>query len=196
MRKVILGLLVVFAFNTNAQKTETTFIQKIEGKTKQEIFSSINKWVALNYNSAMDVIQLSDVVGGSIVVKGINILIVPNTIGKAILSNNPYVLDNMEVKLNHVLDFSIKDGKYRLTFSFEKIDGGKVILSPLTEEVKKQRLASPAKFPFTSKRKELIYAKIMLNMVEDERLAIINFIEKTNNVVLEGVISNQLDEDW
>ena len=29
-------------------------------KTKSEIFSSINKWISLNYNSAQNVVQLND----------------------------------------------------------------------------------------------------------------------------------------
>ena len=86
--KLTLALLVL-TLGMNAQKTQTTFIQEVEGKTKQEIFSSLNKWVALNYNSAMNVIQLSDANGGSIIVKGINTLILPNRVYKAMFPNNP-----------------------------------------------------------------------------------------------------------
>ena len=196
--KLTLALLVL-TLGMNAQKTQTTFIQEVEGKTKQEIFSSLNKWVALNYNSAMNVIQLSDANGGSIIVKGINTLILPNRVYKAMLPNNPSISDNVEAKLNHVLDFSVKEGRYRLSFSFSYGNGsslGSHTLLPLTEDEKKQRLDNPTKLPFTSKKKELVYEKLSLDMLEDERLSIIEFIEQTNKSVFNEVSSSTVTEDW
>ena len=196
--KLTLALLVL-TLGMNAQKTQTTFIQEVEGKTKQEIFSSLNKWVALNYNSAMNVIQLSDANGGSIIVKGINTLILPNRVYKAMLPNNPSISDNVEAKLNHVLDFSVKEGRYRLSFSFSYGNGsslGSHALLPLTEDEKKQRLDNPTKLPFTSKKKELVYEKLSLDMLEDERLSIIEFIEQTNKSVFNEVSSSTVTEDW
>lgn len=77
-----------------------------EGKTKDEIFSSINKWISLNYNSAQDAVQFNDKESGNIIVKGIN---------KAIYKN--VTEEYITVKINHTLEINVKNNRYRLIYT-------------------------------------------------------------------------------
>ena len=66
MKKLLLIFgMIVFTFSMNAQVFE------VEGKSKDEIHSIINQWVAENYNSANNVIQMNDKEAGTIIVKGV-----------------------------------------------------------------------------------------------------------------------------
>ena len=67
---VLLSLLILSFENSNSQnplKFEQVF--NYDGKTKDEIFSKTMLWVAEKYNSANDVVQLSDKDAGNIIVK-------------------------------------------------------------------------------------------------------------------------------
>lgn len=75
----IFGIILVLMTSLNCYAQEYEMKEKtiigvfdIEGKSKTEIFGSINKWIALNYNSAQNVVQLKDKESGNIIVKGIN----------------------------------------------------------------------------------------------------------------------------
>ncbi len=119
MNKVLLGLLMLVSYYSNAQEyklEEKSVIGIFEanGKTKAEIFSAINKWISINYNSSKTVVQLSDAEGGNIIVKGIN---------EAKCKNNSKVLmpniksDEYSImKFNHIIEINIKDNKYRIIY--------------------------------------------------------------------------------
>lgn len=66
--------LVTFAqeLKLDSETGQYTFTQIVnaEGKTKDQLFSIVKEWVALNYKSANSVIQSSDREAGSLVVKG------------------------------------------------------------------------------------------------------------------------------
>ena len=117
--KKIAYLLFVISFYANAQEYKleekaVTGIFEANGKTKAELFSAINKWISINYNSAKTVIQLDDAEGGNIVVKGIN---------EAKCKNNSKVLmpniksDEYSImKFNHLIEINIKDNKFRIIY--------------------------------------------------------------------------------
>lgn len=44
-----------------------TGIFEAQGKSKSEIFSAINKWISINYNSSKNVIQMNDMDSGTII---------------------------------------------------------------------------------------------------------------------------------
>lgn len=71
---IILTLTSFFSYSQKYtfEKTAIVGVFDGEGKTKSDIFSSINKWISLNYNSAKSVVQLNDKEAGNIIVKGIN----------------------------------------------------------------------------------------------------------------------------
>lgn len=119
MKKIVIGFMMLVSYYSNAQEyklEEKSVIGIFEanGKTKAEIFSAINKWISINYNSSKTVVQLSDAEGGNIIVKGIN---------EAKCKNNSKVLmpniksDEYSImKFNHIIEINIKDNKYRIIY--------------------------------------------------------------------------------
>lgn len=78
MKKIIFLITLFLCQIITSQEFELgeksiTGIFDVKGKSKSEIFSSINRWISLNYNSSKDIIQLNDKESGTIIVKGINI---------------------------------------------------------------------------------------------------------------------------
>lgn len=113
------------SFKSYSQKFEyeekaITGIYEAEGKTKLEIFSSINKWIALNYNSAKNVVQLNDKESGTIIVKGINKALYKNVI-KEMYPKKKYIQEYNTVKFNHTIEINIKDNKYRIIYHLTDI---------------------------------------------------------------------------
>jgi Domain of unknown function (DUF4468) with TBP-like fold len=122
MKKTLILLILLFAFNLSYAQEFTIESKTIigvfiaEGKTKSQIFSSINKWISLNYNSAQDVVQLNDKEAGNIIVKGINEAVYKNVI-KKLYPKNKYILEYNTVKFNHTLEINIKDERYRVIYT-------------------------------------------------------------------------------
>ncbi len=108
----IFGFLLVLMPSVNCYAQEYEMKEKtisgifdIEGKSKSEIFASINKWIALNYNSAQNVVQLNDKESGNIIVKGIN----------------EAVYKNVMVEFNHTMEINVKDNKFRIIYTLTDI---------------------------------------------------------------------------
>ena len=123
----IFGFLLVLMTSLNCYAQEYTLEEKTiigvfdtEGKTKAEIFSSINKWIALNYNSAQNVVQLNDKESGNIIVKGINEAVYKNVM-KELYPKNKYMQEYSSVKFNHTVEINIKDNKYRIIYTLTDI---------------------------------------------------------------------------
>jgi hypothetical protein len=119
MKKIILGLLMLVGFYSNAQEyklEEKSVIGVFEanGKTKAEIFSAINKWISINYNSSKTVVQLSDAEGGNIVVKGINEAKCKNN--TKVIMPNAKIDEYSVMKFNHLIEINIKDNKFRIIY--------------------------------------------------------------------------------
>lgn len=74
------------------------------GKSKSEIFNSVNLWVAKNYRSSNDVVQLQDKEAGTIVCKGGKYVTI-KSMGK-----------DVQLFHNHSLQIDIKEGKMRAIF--------------------------------------------------------------------------------
>lgn len=126
-RNFILWSLLILMTSLNCYSQEYTLEKKTiigvfdtEGKTKAEIFSSINKWIALNYNSAQNVVQLNDKESGNIIVKGINDAVYKNVM-KELYPKNKYMQDYSNIKFNHTIEINIKDNKYRIIYTLNNI---------------------------------------------------------------------------
>lgn len=120
MKKIVLGLLLIVGFYSNAQEYKleeksVTGIFEANGKTKAELFSAINKWISINYNSPKSVIQLNDLESGSIIVNGVNSVFYKNNY-KIIYPKNSSVEIYDELELKHSIELSIKDNKYRIIY--------------------------------------------------------------------------------
>ncbi|MFD2587051.1 DUF4468 domain-containing protein [Croceitalea marina] len=124
---LIFGIILVLmtSLNCNAQEYEQeektiSGIFDIEGKSKTEIFASINKWIALNYNSAQNVVQLNDKESGNIIVKGINEAVYKNVM-KELYPKNKYMQEFSTVEFNHTMEINIKDNKFRIIYTLTDI---------------------------------------------------------------------------
>jgi hypothetical protein len=115
--------LVTTVANAQEYKIEEkalTGVFEVSGKTKSDIFSSVNKWISINYNSSKNVIQLNDPESGTIIVKGIN-EVVHKDPSKALYPNNKYYPDFTSTKFNHLLEINVKDGKFRIIYRITDI---------------------------------------------------------------------------
>lgn len=120
MKKILLVGLLMLSLSNYAQTYTTedmslTGVFEAQGKTKAQIYSAINKWISINYNSGKSVTQLSDAEAGNIVVKGINRTIYKNTY-KILYPNNSGVPADYPLLLNHLIEVNIKDNKFRITY--------------------------------------------------------------------------------
>lgn len=74
-----------------------------EGLSKDKIHSLVNEWIALNYRSANDVIQMNDKEAGTIIAKGTY----PNILWGPVIGGTMNVV--------HTLTIKIKDGRIKIT---------------------------------------------------------------------------------
>ena len=103
---VLLSLLILSFENSNSQnplKFEQVF--NSEGKTKDEMFSKAMLWVAEHYNSANDVVQLSDKDAGNIIVKAMY----NHRYGKAMYYGNSWG------DISYTLSIQFRDDKYKIS---------------------------------------------------------------------------------
>ena len=113
------------SFQTYAQEYEldektVTGIFEMEGKNKSAIFSAINKWISINYNSAKNVIQMNEKESGTIIIKGINEVVYKNT-WKFLYPKNKYITEYSTTKFNHLIEINIKDNRYRVIYKITDI---------------------------------------------------------------------------
>ncbi|WP_423819218.1 DUF4468 domain-containing protein [Salinimicrobium sp. TIG7-5_MAKvit] len=87
--------------NPDTGMFESQGVVEIEGKTQDELYSSALEWIALNYASANDVIQLQDKASGKIVVKG----------------SFPSTMFKKRGSIPHTLRLEFKDNRFRYTYS-------------------------------------------------------------------------------
>ena len=122
MRKFTFLMLFITTM-TNAQEYKIeakaiTGIFDLKGKTKSEIFASVNKWISINYNSAKNVIQMNELESGTIIIKGINEIKYKNP-QKLIYPNLAAELTTM--KFNHLIEINVKDDKLRIIYKLLEI---------------------------------------------------------------------------
>lgn len=127
MRKILLGTLLMFCLTGFGQEYKIeeksiTGVFDIDGKSKAQIFSAINKWISINYNSAKNVIQLNDAEAGNIIIKGINEVTYKNVM-KVLYPKNSYISENTTTKFNHLIEINIKENKYRVIYRIIDAEG-------------------------------------------------------------------------
>ena len=110
------------SFYSNAQEYKleeksVTGIFEANSKTKAELFSAINKWISVNYNSPKSVIELNDLESGTIIIEGI-------TDGKYNLKpfrpkykKDKYVI----IKFNHLIEINIEDNKLKIIYKITNL---------------------------------------------------------------------------
>lgn len=91
----------------------------VKGKNKSEIFNSISKWIALNYNSAKDVVQLKNEESGTIIVKGINVSTFENA--RRNFYKNEHQEKSGEIQFNHTMEINVKENKFRVIYTLTDV---------------------------------------------------------------------------
>jgi hypothetical protein len=125
MKKIFYILLIISSIS-NAQEFSSenktlTGVFEVKDKTKPEIFNLINKWIALNYNSSKNVIQLNDIESGAIVVKGIDIVKFINPVKEIKYKNEKYSSAYQLINYYYTLEINIKDNKFRMIYDITSI---------------------------------------------------------------------------
>jgi hypothetical protein len=109
--------------NLDIKEKKMTATVEVTGKSKSEIYSSINKWVSLNYNSANNVIQMNDKESGIMIVKGLSAVSYINPSRATYPKTKVFPIRN-EMLLNHLLEIKVKENKYRLIYTISRIADG------------------------------------------------------------------------
>lgn len=123
MKQIVLIAFLILSTIINAQEFKieekmVTGVFENNEKPKSELFALINKWISVNYNSAKNVIQMSDAESGTIIIKGINEISYKNP-GKVL--NPKLATEFTSIKFNHLIEINIKDNKYRIIYKLVNI---------------------------------------------------------------------------
>jgi hypothetical protein len=105
MKKLLFYLPVFIIFTTASAQEPLSFSKVIEtpNKSKTELFIEVSDWFAVNYNSAQDVIQMSDKDAGIIIGKGAE----SYTFGKTMyLCYDGFI--------NYTVKVQLKEGRYKI----------------------------------------------------------------------------------
>ena len=112
MKKIVLSLFALFfslginAQEYNSEKGHYSKVIQAEGQSIQEINQKVNEWIALNYKSAQDVIQLNS--ESKIVMKAIQSI--------------PTQMYGMAYSfyVNNTVTISIREGRFKVDYEFLK----------------------------------------------------------------------------
>jgi len=186
---ILLANTVIFSQTINNDKNGYYEIIKVDSLSKQQIYDSSKEWIALNYKSANDVIQLDT--ENKIIVKGVFKI--------------PYL--NNEQIYNHSLIFSFKDSRYKveiilntmrinLSTKITNIENG--YLSTNREEIYKQIISNPLyqekniKTNFLEQFKKMgLSEKKALKEWEKNKTVMLSSIPKSSNDInLEAITQN------
>lgn len=98
-----------------------TAVFEFENKSKAEIFASLNRWIAINYDSAQEAIQMNDKESGIIIVKGKNII---NTINlfKSWFPNLKFWPANSFVTFSDMIEINAKENRARVIYTISGVE--------------------------------------------------------------------------
>jgi hypothetical protein len=141
MKKILFATLFMLSFTDYAQtytidEKALTGVFECQGKSKAQIFSAISKWISINYNSGKSVTQLTDSEGGNIVVKGINEITYQNY-SKILYPNMKSLPDTAVMKFNHLIEFNVKDDKFRIIYKIVDLYFEPEVKAVLTPDILK-----------------------------------------------------------
>lgn len=125
MKKIFYLLLFITSIS-NAQEfipenKTLTGIFETKDKTKSEIFNLINKWIAINYKSSKNVIQMSDLNAGTIVLKGLNNVKFNNPLKEILHKSETDYPNYQAVYYYYSMEINIKDNKFRIIYNITSI---------------------------------------------------------------------------
>ena len=118
--KKLLVLLILIPFHSFSQEingSSISIVYNVEGVDAKELFSRLNYAVANIFNSANDVIQMSDENSNKMVVKALTEIAVKNN-NKIIYPKNKYIPEVIVYNHNYTLNIAARDGRYRLELRY------------------------------------------------------------------------------
>lgn len=124
--KLIFGIVIllilpykIYAQEYEIKENSITGIFEIKGKDKSEIFSSINKWISINYNSANNVIQMNDKESGTMIVKGANTVWYKTNLN---FENPNFFPNKLYIDFKHLIEINVQDNRFRVIYTLIDID--------------------------------------------------------------------------
>ena len=212
--KPILYLIIFSTSISHSQDFEVndrsvTAIFKIKNSTKAQLFTEVNKWVATNYNSAKNVIDMKNKESGTIIVKGINDVNytskidtkgVYKTIQKQILDVNQFY---------HFMELNVKDNKMRVIYKITEpsnVDIGwndivfNVIKLNGVDQISmanfKNKIDEILKKGFSGKKKREIFKKKLDPFIEQVNQDILENIKVRILSIYSSVKTGREKDDW
>ena len=178
----------------------------VENKTKNKLYTSLYKWVSINYVSAKSVIQMADKDSGTIIVKGSNKVVFPNPYKKIYPKNDalPY---NTFSTVNHLIEINVRDNKYRINYTILDIDGAgednnkafECVNLKNRNEVEKEIYANYLdglfKSAFVGKKKRRSYLEKMVDSIDDLNENLLNDI-RLRYLTIISYVESQNKADW
>ena len=152
MKKLLILLLIApvlgFGQGTKIKDNTISIVVTNEDLTASELHSRLNNAIANIFNSANDVVQLNDIEGKRIVVKGLAKIIVANST-KAMYKKTKAIPETYEYDHDIALNIASKDGRYRLQLTYS--DGKMWIPESQYNIAQWKPLEYPAKMDYTQK---------------------------------------------
>jgi len=103
------------------QEKKIIAVINVKEKSKKKLYSLLNKWVSLNYNSANNVIQMNDKDGGILIVKGINSINYKNPT-RILYPRTKMLPQFYELSVYHTLEINVKDNRFRIIYTLRGIN--------------------------------------------------------------------------
>ena len=140
MRRLITILLLLIACNTFGQNLEMTKdefpiyqgVISMTGNESKQIYGLLKEWVAINYKSAKDVIQVDDPENGKLVLKGLDKYLIQASMG--------VLVENV---CSHTIILETKPEKFRFTIEITEVTTG-TLNQPILSDV---LISDPPKKP-------------------------------------------------
>jgi hypothetical protein len=125
MKKIYIFILTICSFSMQSQDW-TIGEKSVTGvftstKSKSELFTSINKWISINYGSAQSVIQMNDPESGTIIVKGINEVSYTNFGIKVLYPKSKLYSEETSSKFRHTIEINVKENKFRVIYTLTEL---------------------------------------------------------------------------
>lgn len=219
MKKILLLLLIApvlgFGQETKIKENTISIVVNSEDLTASELHSRLNNAIANIFNSANDVVQLNDVEGKRIVVKGLAKITVA-TAAKAMYKNNKAMPDSYDYDHDIALNIASKDGRYRLQLTYS--DGKIWIPATQYSTAQWKDLEYSAKMDFTQedidywieywkkdmensnwafvgKKRKQLYLDFIPKQIKLYETALIDYANKLFAAIIKSVDSEETD-DW
>ncbi len=154
MKKLLFTLAILISFEGYSQeinKTNDGYTEVVDvALTKKEIHQKINEWIAVNYKSAQDVIQLNT--EDKVITKGN--FIVNFSVMKSVVA----------YRIHNSLTFSIRDNKYKIDLVPNRVSsdlvGGDVDASFLTQYISSTASTKNEFIEYQEKLARNLYSKM------------------------------------